>query len=206
MNTDRPRPDTTARITEATFALLAERGLAGITMSAIATQAGIARQTLYNHFADVDSILAAAIDEHHRDDLRTLAGVLATIPTAGGRLEHLARHTTVTAAQHGALPSLHQGLSPAARHAARDYDEQVRGMIRDTLTHGHHTGELAPEIDPDVHAVLVHHLLLGAAELAATDPDDLTRITDVTIDLVQAATHPRHDATNGHNREKPQLR
>lgn len=203
MSTDQPRADTTARITEATFVLLAERGLAGITMSAIATQAGIARQTLYNHFADVDSILAAAIDQHHQDDLRTLAGMLATIPTAGGRLEHLARHTTVTAAEHGALPDLHHGLSPAARHAARDYDEQVRGMIRDALANGRRTGELAPEIDPDLHAVLVHHLLHGAAELAATSPDDLTRITDVTIDLLQAAIHPRHDATNGHSREKP---
>ncbi len=172
MSTDRPRPDTTARITEATFALIAEHGLAGITMSAVASKAGVARQTLYNHFPDVDSILAAAMAEHHHDDLRALAGMLTTIPTATGRLEHLARHTTVTAAQHGAQPSLHHGLSPAARHAARDYDEQVRGMIRDTLTHGQHTGELAPEIDPDLHTVLIHHLLHGATELAATPPHD----------------------------------
>ena len=190
MSTDRPRTDTTARITEATFALLAEHGLAGITMSAVASKAGVARQTLYNHFPDVDSILAAALAEHHHDDLHTLADMLATFPTATGRLEHLARHTTVTAAQHGPLPSLHQGLSPAARHAARDYDEQVRGMIHDTLTHGQHTSELAPEIDPDLHAVLVHHLLRGAAELAATHPDDLTRITEVTIGLLHAATQP----------------
>lgn len=190
MSTERPRSHTTARITEATFALLAEHGLAGITMSAVASKAGVARQTLYNHFPDVDSIIAAAMSEHHHDDLRTLAGMLATIPTATGRLDHLARHTTVTAAQHGTLPDLHQGLSPSAQQAGRDYDEQVRGMIRDTLTHGQHTGELAPEIDPDLHAVLVHHLLHGAAELAATRPDDLTRITDTTIDLLHAATQP----------------
>ena len=203
MSTDRPRADTRARITDATFTLLAEHGLAGITMSAIATQAGIARQTLYNHFPDVDSILAAAMAEHHHDDVRTLAGMLATIPTAIGRLEHLARHTTVIAAQHGTLPSLHEGLSPPAQQAARQYDQQIRGIINDTLTHGQHTGELAPEIDPALHAVLVHHLLHGAAELAATQPDDLTRITDVAIDLLHAATHPRLDAATGHSSEKP---
>jgi len=188
VSTDPPRTDTTGRIIAATFELLAEHGLAGITMSAIATQAGIARQTLYNHFPDVDSIVAAAMAEHHHDDLRTLAGMLATIPTATGRLEHLVRHTTVTAAQHGTQPALHHGLSPSAQHAARDYDEQIRGIIRDTLTHGHHTGQLPLEIDPDLHAVLVHHLLHGAAELAATRPDDLTRITDTTIELLHAAT------------------
>jgi AcrR family transcriptional regulator len=190
VSTDPARADTTARIIEATFALLAEHGLAGITMSAIATQAGIARQTLYNHFPDVDSIIAAAMAAHHRDDLQALAGMLATIPTATGRLEHLARHTAVTAAQHGTLPALHQGLSPAAQHAARDHEQQIRAMIRDTLDDGHQTGQLAAEIDPDVHAVLVHHLLHGAAELAATHPDDLARITDATIDLLRAATRP----------------
>ncbi len=183
-----PRTDITVRITEATFALLAEHGLAGITMSAIASRAGIARQTLYNHFPDVDSIVAAAMAEHHHDDLQTLAGMLATIPTASGRLEHLVRHATVTAAHHGTVPDLQHGLSPAAQHAARDYDERIRGMIREALTRGQQTGEMLPTMDVDLHTVLVHHLLQGAAELAAARPDDLAHITDSTIGLLRAAT------------------
>ena len=190
MSTDTARADTTARIIQATFELLAEHGLAGITMSAIATQASIARQTLYNHFPDVDSIIAAAMTAHHQDDLHALAGMLTTIPTAAGRLEHLVRHTAVTAAQHGTLPAIHQGLSPAAQHAARDHEQQIRRLIRDILTLGQQTGELAPGIDPDLYTVLVHHLLHGAAELAATHPDDLTRVSETTIDLLRAATRP----------------
>jgi AcrR family transcriptional regulator len=203
VSTDPPRTDTSARITEATFSLLAEHGLAGVTMSAIASRAGIARQTLYNHFPDVDSIVAAAMAQHHHDDLQALDAMLATIPTATGRLEYLVRHASVAAAQHGALPALHQGLSPSAQHATRQYDEQIRGMIRGALARGQQTGELAPTVDPELHAVLVHHLLHGAAELAATHPDDVTRITDATIDLLHAATHPRHHATDGHSTEKP---
>lgn len=190
MSTDSSHTDTTTRIIDATLALLDEHGMAGITMSAVASKAGIARQTLYNHFPDVDSIVAAAMAGHHHDDLRSLTGMLATIPTAIGRLEHLVRHTTVTAAEHGTLPALHQGLSPSARQAVQHHDEQVRGMIRDTLADGRQTGQLAPEIDPDLHAVLVHHVLRGAAELASRHPHELTRITDVTIDLLHAATLP----------------
>lgn len=203
MSTDPPRADTSARITEATFSLLAKHGLAGVTMSAIASRAGISRQTLYNHFPDVDSIVAAAMAQHHHDDLQALDAMLATIPTATERLDYLVRHASVTAAEHGALPALHQGLSPSAQHAARQYDEQIRRMIRDALSRGQQNGEFAPTIDPDLHAVLVHHLLHGAAELAATHPGDLTRITDATIDLLHAAIQPRHHATKGHSREKP---
>lgn len=188
MSADPRRTDTAARITDATLALLAERGLAGITMSAIATHAGVARQTLYNHFPDVDSIVAAAMAEHHHDDLRTLAGMLATIPTAAGRLEHLVRHITVAAAQHGTVPELHHGLSPTAQQAAGEYDARVRAMIRDLLAHGRQTGELSRTIDPDQYAVLVHHLLHGAAELTAIRPDDVRAITDATIDFLLAAT------------------
>lgn len=190
MSTDAPRADIPTRITAATFALLAERGLAGITMSAIATEAGIARQTLYNHFPDVDSIIAAAMAEHQNDDLQALAAMLATIPTATGRLDHLTRHTTVTAAQHGTLPALHEGLSPAAQQAARDYDAQLRDMIREVLADGLRMRELQPTIDPDLHAVLVHHMLQGAAELAAERPDDVSRITDTTIGLLRTAIPP----------------
>jgi AcrR family transcriptional regulator len=203
VSTDPPRADTSARITEATFSLLAEHGLAGVTMSAIASRAGIARQTLYNHFPDVDSIVAAAMAQHHHDDLQALDAMLATIPTATGRLEYLVRHASVTAAEHGALPALHQGLSPSAQHAARQYDEQIRAMIRGALARGRQTGELAPTIDPDLHAVLVHHLVDAAAELAAARPDEVAHITETTIGLIHTATHPRHHATDGHSTEKP---
>lgn len=182
------RSDTAARITAATFALLAENGLAGITMSAIAARAGVSRQTLYNHFPDVDSILAAGLAQHHDDDLRTLAAMLATIPSASGRLEHLVRHATVAASQHGTMPDLHQGLSPSAQQAARDYDEAVHALIRDALVLGQESGEFPAAADPDLQSVLVRHVLNGAAELAAARPDDLARIADMAIELARAAT------------------
>jgi len=190
VSAESPRTDTSARITAATFALLADRGLAGITMSAIAIEAGIARQTLYNRFPDVDSILAAAMAEHHQADLEALAAMLATVPTATGRLDHLVRHTTVNAAEHGTLPVLHEGLSPAAQHAAHDYQARIRQMIQDVLSLGQQSGELDPTYDPDQQSVLVHHLLHGAAELAASRPDDVAQITDATIGLLRAVTHP----------------
>ena len=59
---------------DATARLVAERGLTSVTMSAIATEAGIGRATLYKYFPDVETILVAW---HERQ--------------VSGHLEHLAR-------------------------------------------------------------------------------------------------------------------
>ena len=49
---------------DAAARLVAERGLTSVTMSAIATEAGIGRATLYKYFPDVEAILVAW---HERD-------------------------------------------------------------------------------------------------------------------------------------------
>jgi AcrR family transcriptional regulator len=55
-------------ILDATAALVAERGLTGITMAEVAHRAGVGRATLYKYFGDVDSILTAwhrrQVEEH----------------------------------------------------------------------------------------------------------------------------------------------
>ena len=44
---------------ETTAALVAEHGLASVTMSQIAKETGIGRATLYKYFPDVESVLSA---------------------------------------------------------------------------------------------------------------------------------------------------
>ncbi|UUL75658.1 TetR/AcrR family transcriptional regulator [Pseudarthrobacter sp. Fe7] len=46
-------------VLDAAARLVAGHGLAGVTMSAVAQNAGIGRATLYKYFPDVESILAA---------------------------------------------------------------------------------------------------------------------------------------------------
>ena len=54
---DEHPPPPVDRITAAALTLVAERGMSGVTMSAVAAEAGVARQTVYNHFSDVDAII-----------------------------------------------------------------------------------------------------------------------------------------------------
>ncbi|HEY3556958.1 MAG TPA: TetR/AcrR family transcriptional regulator [Kribbella sp.] len=46
-------------VLDAAAAIVAERGLTGVTMAEVAHRAGVGRATLYKYFADADSILTA---------------------------------------------------------------------------------------------------------------------------------------------------
>ena len=59
-------------VLDATAALVAERGLTGVTMAEVAQRSAIGRATLYKYFADVDAILAAWHQRQVSDHLRQL--------------------------------------------------------------------------------------------------------------------------------------
>src|SRR5207249_2176535 len=62
-------------ILDTTVALVAERGLASVTMSQIAEQTGIGRATLYKYFPDVEAILVAWHDRHVTGHLAQLTAL-----------------------------------------------------------------------------------------------------------------------------------
>lgn len=58
------RSPSDARIVAAARRLFLARGLDGVNMDLIASEAGVARQTLYNRFGSKDAVFKAAIKEH----------------------------------------------------------------------------------------------------------------------------------------------
>jgi AcrR family transcriptional regulator len=83
------------RIAEAAFELISARGMAGVTMSAIAAGAGVARQTLYNHFADVEGIVLWAVDQYEAAGMEQLRQIVAATEGPAAQLEQLVRLTVV---------------------------------------------------------------------------------------------------------------
>lgn len=57
-----PPGGTRGRILRAALAVLEERGLSGATLEAVAERAGLSAVTLYRHFSDRGTLLAAALD------------------------------------------------------------------------------------------------------------------------------------------------
>ncbi len=74
---ERLREQTDAAILEATERVLAQHGLTGASMQAIAREAGVAVGTLYNRFGDRDGLLRSLVEERRAE----LAASLAQLET-----------------------------------------------------------------------------------------------------------------------------
>lgn len=178
---------TEERIVAATLELMIELGLSGITMTAVAESAGVARQTLYNHFPDVETIITAAVQAHQRESIRALEGILATIPDASARLEHLVRHLAAAAVHHAPMPAIHDSLSAPARETLVVHDRQLRSIIATTLRDGIITGAFRRDLDIARDTIVVHRMLQAVGELVGKEPGAVDEVVTTAARTVLAA-------------------
>ena len=175
------------RIMEAALGLIVERGLGGVTMTAVAEAAGVSRQTVYNHFEGVDAIVGATIAAHQADSIRSLEALLATVDNPSGRVEHLVRHAAAMASHGHGAPGLQHGLSPGVQEILDGHTAELRSLIARILKDGVESGEFRSDLDPESDAVLVQRVLDGVGDLVAADPDGVARIVARSTRTVLAA-------------------
>jgi AcrR family transcriptional regulator len=160
--------------------------MSGVTMSAVAEAAGVARQTLYNHFPGVEEIVTAALEAHRveiGDDLRT---VLGSFDDPAEQLAHLVRHVAASAAHHAPLPMFRDGLSADVRATLVEHDDAMRSVIAGVLRDGKASGDFRSDLDPDRDAQLIQAMLQRVSELAAAEPDPADVIAAVTRTVLAA--------------------
>jgi AcrR family transcriptional regulator len=178
------------RIVEAALSLVVEHGLGGVSMTGVATRAGIARQTLYSRYPDVDSIVAAALDQHNEVSLEQLRTLLATGATAADKIELLVRHSVGMAAAHGPeLIDLHTGLSPQARQKIDQHDEAVRSLIAGMIADGIADGEFTDGHGAEAASFVVQGMLLAGVRLAATQGHPAAA-AETTTSMILGALRP----------------
>ena len=149
---------------DTTAALVAERGLASVTMSQIAAETGIGRATLYKYFPDVEVILTAW---HQRQVARHMEQLAAVRDQAsggpGGRLKAvLTAYATITHQRpHGTelAAVVHRG-----EHLA-DAQQQLLGFLRDLIADAANTGEVRDDVPPTELASYCLHALQAASSL-----------------------------------------
>jgi AcrR family transcriptional regulator len=177
------------RIIEAGLTLVAEEGLASVTMVAVAKTAGVARATLYNHYPDISSILADAATVHNQHAIDGIRQALAVVSTPPQAIEQLVRHIAAISS-HGHTLVTHHDFPPELRDQLAAFDTELENQIRSILTDGAATGDFRPDLDPDITATLIRHTLNGVSELVATTPEQPAPIAvEATTTLLAALTN-----------------
>ncbi|MBA3798981.1 MAG: TetR/AcrR family transcriptional regulator [Geodermatophilaceae bacterium] len=161
---------------DATAALVAERGLASVTMSQIAEDTGIGRATLYKYFPDVDAILMAWHERQIAGHLEHLAEVRDRAGDPGQRIEAVLEAFALMSHQHDGTELatlLHRG-----EHVARA-QRQLRDFIRDLLVEGAAAGDLRDDVAPDELASYCLHALTAAGGMPSKAA--IRRLVAVTL-------------------------
>jgi TetR/AcrR family transcriptional repressor of nem operon len=175
------------RIIHATLTRISEHGLGAVTMSGVADTAGVARQTLYNHYDDIDNIVATAIDRHNRESIDLLGVALQMAESPTGKIEQMVRHFVMVGSHAGHAFDFGTGLSADARVILDTYNNAVEQHVRGILEDGRRGGDFRPNIAPEIDTVLIRALLEGLYELAADIPEQASRIVTTGTRTILAA-------------------
>jgi AcrR family transcriptional regulator len=175
------------RIIEATLTLIAEHGLSEVTMIDIARSADVARQTLYNHYPDIASIVAAAATRHNESAISQLEQALAVVDTPSEAVRQLIRHIAAISTHPGHTLDSHHGLPAELRDRLSGFDRALEEHIREALSEGVERGEFRPDLGIDIDTALVRHILSGVSALVAATPTDAPRIVDAVTRTTFAA-------------------
>ncbi len=187
----RPRSvECSEAICRATLDVLADDGLVGVTVEAVAARAGVGKATIYRRWSGKEDLLVEAVarlDEQVGPPLTgSLRGDLITL--VGSAWEHT--RSTVTAR---IMPRL-LGHGVSHPDLLKRYREQVivprRRRIAEVLRGGVLAGELRPDLDIE-HAI---DLLVGPVIYRSlTRPDEPVSADypERTVDAVLSGLRPR---------------
>lgn len=155
---------------DATFALIAEKGLEGLRTRDIAARARVNISTLHYYFATKDALLVAAV--HHAQRAFAPSGASDPKATLGSHFENawqslLADPQLLTVLIELALRARRDR---AARAALRSIQNRWRGDVEAILHRGIASGQVRRDCDPRAGAVIVTAFIMGAAIQLGANP------------------------------------
>ena len=150
--------------------LTAERGVASLSMSALAEEAGVSRQTLYSYFADVEAVLAGLVEAGGAGDAELAARLDEEQDTQ--RALHLFVEAVVAAAAagHPSPATLGQALPASLREAIGQHERTAERLLVDVLRRGCQQGHFRDDLEPELDGRLLYRMIISGADLA-TEPD-----------------------------------
>ncbi len=156
------REQVRGRLFAALARLMNTTGFDTLTMSDIAAEAGVGRTSVYNHFADKESLLIGYIEHETGQFLVDLRAALAEVTDPEERLRVYVRQQIYLKRTYHLAPGpdLRSVVSRETLMRLREHVQEVEQLLREILDDGIKAGRL-PEQDVDAVVPLVHACLTG---------------------------------------------
>lgn len=169
-------------IQDAAIRLIAERGMPDVPMSAVAEEAGVSRQTLYNHYPDLEAIVLDAARSQIRIAGQMIGQAVSMAPDAPSALDIYIRGTLLPATG-GQMTVSGGGMSPDAERKVTEMLEPVHLHLQDLLKRGVAEGTFRSDLDPgDVSEVIFH--MIGSGRRLIHMGRDPQHVADTIAGLI----------------------
>lgn len=167
------RARTRDKLFAALATLLEQRGFDSITLAEIATEAGVGRTAVYNHFKDKDSLLLGFIAHETTAYVARLRQALTGVEDPINQLRiYVQQQLNLRSSYHLAPgPDLRHVVDPSTYRRLAEHGHEVESILRDILVRAARAG-LIPPPDLDTLVPLINSTL--AARPAAA-PSQRTR-------------------------------
>jgi AcrR family transcriptional regulator len=168
------------QIIETSRRLFGELGTTEVSMDEIASQAGVARSTVYVYFANRDQLLQACIQSMYDQLKETLTGYEDTAPPTErlrGVIRGLLERIDASPAFFR-LAMATQATAGAAGSAALGGALMMIGLdmmrvLEDVVAAAVASGDFRPDLDHERAVVLIGQQIYGALSVRAGEPDPL---------------------------------
>jgi len=166
------------KIIKAAMELIQVEGMSRVNMSKVAEAAGMTRQTLYNHFTDVENIITKALDMHGKAMLEHLQVVMAEAEGASAKLHAFADFQVSSASAEHETVSFEASLSANARDRIAAHERAVIGLLEKATSEGLKSGDFTSEIDLVILTDLVQGVIKGGVASALRRPAQKSEILE----------------------------
>lgn len=175
--------------------LFGARGTTDVPMDEIASQAGVARSTVYVYFANRDELLRACVQSMYDRMTETVALVVSDDATPSERLRQLMVGVLERVDESPAFFRLAMATQGSAGAAGSDAVggalmtiglEMIR-VLEELVEGGVATGDFRADVDRDRAVVLIGQQIFGALSVRAGEPDPIpaAQAADEICDFVR---------------------
>ena len=174
------------QIVDAAHRLVVEHGMPNVSMSAVANEAGVSRQTLYNHFSDLEEIILEGA-AHAIDEAAThMQHMLEAAPDARAALERYVRASIFAMAGDELAIGAAGGMSADGEAQALEFLESFHRPLKQILHAGVADGSFRADLDPDDVSEILFHMI-GSTRMLIAHGRNTDDVANRVVELITAA-------------------